>query len=220
MSEQATSEDAREATGPGPAARAARRRRLLVPVISLSGSLVLLVLLGIVLWTAARPVEPTESGSVRFGAPTPDRPLPYRTVQPGTRAAPLRLTGLDGRPVDLAAYRGRPVVVNFWASWCEPCKRELPLLAEARARHAGDGLVVLGVAVRDEAGSARAMAARYRVDWPLALDADDRVAGAWQVAIVPQTFFIRRDGTVASQQPGELGREGLDGQLRAIVAQP
>jgi cytochrome c biogenesis protein CcmG/thiol:disulfide interchange protein DsbE len=199
-------------------APARRPRRSLVPIISLSGSAVLLVLLGIVLWTAARPVQP-DDGTVRFGA-APDQPLPFTTVPPGTKAAPIRLTGLDGRPVDLAAYRGRPVIVNFWASWCEPCKRELPLIARAKAAHAADGLVVLGVAVRDEAGSARSMAARYGADWPVALDAGDKVAAAYQVAVVPQTFFLRRDGTIASQQPGELGQAGLDAQVAAILSSP
>ena len=75
-----------------------------------------------------------------------------QTYPPGTPAPALRLPGLDGGQVDLAALRGRPVVVNFWATWCDPCVREFPLLRQAAAAHRPDRLAVVGVLTNDRPG--------------------------------------------------------------------
>jgi cytochrome c biogenesis protein CcmG/thiol:disulfide interchange protein DsbE len=187
-----------------------RRPRLLVPALSIGSSLLLLALLLAAVRTAGG------AGDVRFDAP--GGPLPYQRLRPGTRAAPIRLPALDGGgTVDLQALRGRPVVVNFWASWCEPCKRELPLLRRTLAEHRADRLAVVGVVVRDAPAAARQLAARTGADWPMGVDGAGQVAGAYRVANLPQTFFVRRDGTVASQQLGELHPGALREQLAAIL---
>ena len=79
------------------------------------------------------------------GAPPSSSPTAAVAYPPGTPAPDLRLPGLDGGQVDLAALRGRPVVVNFWATWCDPCVREFPLLRQAAATHRPDRLAVVGV---------------------------------------------------------------------------
>ncbi|MDF2745636.1 MAG: alkyl hydroperoxide reductase/Thiol specific antioxidant/Mal allergen, partial [Actinomycetia bacterium] len=90
-----------------------------------------------------------------------------QTYPAGTPAPALRLPGLDGAEVDLAALRGRPVVVNFWATWCEPCVREFPLLRSAAADHRGRRLVVVGVLTGDRPAAARAFVRRHRATWPV-----------------------------------------------------
>ena len=136
---------------------------------------------------------------------------------PGTPAPALRLQDLDGRPVDLAALRGRPVVVNFWATWCGPCVREFPLLRQAAAAHRPDRLAVIGVLTNDRPAAGRAFARRHHATWPIALDPDATTATRWGAVGLPHTWFVRRDGTLASHQLGELSRAALDRQLALIL---
>lgn len=137
-----------------------------------------------------------------------------RTGQP---APPLAGATLDGGRLDLAELRGRPVIVNFWASWCVPCREEFPLLAAALRDHAQEGLAIVGVLFKDEAEPARRFVAEQGADWPTVLDPDGRLAAAYRVVAPPQTYFIDRSGVVRSIQIGELLEVDLDRQLPAIL---
>ena len=140
-----------------------------------------------------------------------------QTYPPGTPAPPLRLQTLDGGRVDLAALRGRPVVVNFWATWCEPCVREFPRLRRAAASHRPDRLAVVGVLVNDRPAAARDFVRAYGATWPVGLDPAATAAGRWGAVGLPHTYFVRPDGTLASHQLGELTRPALDRQLALIL---
>ena len=140
-----------------------------------------------------------------------------RSYPPGTPAPALRLPGLDGGRVDLAALRGRPVVVNFWATWCEPCVREFPLLRQAAATHTRDRLAVVGVLTNDRPAAARSFVRRHHATWPVGIDPDATTAGRWGAVGLPHTWFIRPDGTLASHQLGELTQAALDRQLAVIL---
>ena len=140
-----------------------------------------------------------------------------QTYPPGTPAPALRLPALDGGRVDLAALRGRPVVVNFWATWCEPCVREFPLLRQAAATHRPDRLAVVGVLTNDRPPAARDFVRRLDATWPVGLDPAAATAAAWGAVGLPHTWFIRPDGTLASHQLGELTQASLDRQLAQIL---
>jgi cytochrome c biogenesis protein CcmG/thiol:disulfide interchange protein DsbE len=140
-----------------------------------------------------------------------------QTYPPGTPAPPLRLQTLDGGRVDLAALRGRPVVVNFWATWCEPCVREFPRLRRAAASHRPDRLAVVGVLVNDRPAAARDFVRAHGATWPVALDPAATTAARWGAVGLPHTWFIRPDGTLASHQLGELTQAALDRQLAEIL---
>jgi cytochrome c biogenesis protein CcmG/thiol:disulfide interchange protein DsbE len=180
--------------------------------------LVVLVVVAVVLPAGALLLDREEPGSgVAAGSPPTSASTAVQTYPPGTPAKTLRLPGLDGPEVDLAALRGRPVVVNFWATWCEPCVREFPLLRAAAAAHKADRLAVVGVLTGDRPGAARDFVRARRATWPVALDPEATTATAWGAVGLPHTWFIRRDGTLASHQLGELSQASLDRQLAEIL---
>ncbi|MFP5341585.1 MAG: TlpA family protein disulfide reductase [Candidatus Limnocylindria bacterium] len=146
-----------------------------------------------------------------FRIPTDTRGLQGPQID---RAAPdFRLESLDGRPAALSDLRGRPVVVNFWASWCIPCREEAPLLADAQSRYAGSGLQVLGVVFQDDAASARAFMERFALRYPGLLDPGGRTAIDYGVFGIPMTFVIDRGGTIRRVFLGPMAV----GELRAAV---
>jgi cytochrome c biogenesis protein CcmG/thiol:disulfide interchange protein DsbE len=178
--------------------------------------LVVLVVVAVVLPAAAALLDRAEPAT-RLKPVTSSSPPAAQTYPPGTPAPALRLPGLDGGQVDLAALRGRPVVVNFWASWCDPCVREFPLLRQAAAGHRPDRLTVVGVLSGDSPAAARPFLRRNHATWPIALDPNATTATAWGAVGLPHTWFIRRDGTLASHQLGELTQASLDRQLAGIL---
>ena len=136
----------------------------------------------------------------------------------GDRAPGFALADLDGEPVRLADYAGRPVLVNFWASWCLPCVEEFPLLAAALDEHADIGLVVIGIVYRDRSEAARAFADQIGADWPLAMDPGEAVARAYGVYGPPESWLIGPDGRVVSRQIGPYSAEELEAQLSQFPA--
>ena len=141
------------------------------------------------------------SGTAKVGEPAPD----------------ITGVGLDGRPVRLADLKGRPVIVNFWASWCVPCRQEMPLLRDELSAHEADGLQVVGVLFKDRADPARAFADTLGVDWPSATDPDGAIARAYRVVAPPQSYFIDRKGILRSIQIGEVLKSDFDAQYPAIA---
>jgi thiol-disulfide isomerase/thioredoxin len=110
------------------------------------------------------------------------------------------LPRLDRRGrLTLASLRGKAVVVNFWASWCYPCKQELPALEAAWRQHRSSGLVVVGIDVMDAGGDAGSLARRMGVTYPLVRDDGGGVADRFAVANLPETVFINRRGKVVER---------------------
>ncbi len=135
----------------------------------------------------------------------------------GEPAPALAGRTLDGATFDLASLRGRPIVVNFWASWCIPCRDEFPLFRDALASHGADGLTFVGVVFKDDDNAARAFLTKMGAAWPSLSDPDGGHARDWGVVAPPQTYFIGRDGVVRSRQIGELTRDDLARQLDLIL---
>lgn len=135
----------------------------------------------------------------------------------GKPAPGFSLTALDGSPVHLADLRGRPVIINFWASWCVPCVEEFPILRDAAATHADGGLVIIGIVYRDRTEAARQFMADNGGTWTAAMDPDERVAEAYQVAGPPETFFIGRDGTIVARHFGQFTASTLEAKIAAIM---
>ena len=135
----------------------------------------------------------------------------------GSQAPEFAVADLDGNPIRLADLRGRPVIVNFWASWCGPCVDEFPLLDAAAARHRADGLALVGIVFRDNSEAARAFMQRMGAEWPAAMDPGEEIAERYGIYGPPETFFIGPDGVVAARQIGPLTGADLERHLNSIL---
>jgi cytochrome c biogenesis protein CcmG/thiol:disulfide interchange protein DsbE len=152
-----------------------------------------------------------------WGAALLARPAPGGLAQIGGAAPAFALADLDGNPVRLSDLRGRPVIVNFWASWCGPCIDEFPALTTAAQSHQAAGLAVVGIVYRDQAEAARVFLRRMGATWPSALDPGDRVASQFGVIGPPETFFIDRSGVIVGRQIGQLSPADLQSGLDQIL---
>jgi cytochrome c biogenesis protein CcmG/thiol:disulfide interchange protein DsbE len=147
--------------------------------------------------------------------------VPARAV--GGPAPALRGTTLDGATFDLAANRGSVVLVNVWASWCGPCRDEIPLL-DAAARGLGPrGLMVVGVDTQDKPQRARTFLAEVAgtvgtIAYPSVDDSAGRVAVDWGTFGVPETFVVDRDGIVRARVVGEVSPRWIDDQVVPLLA--
>jgi cytochrome c biogenesis protein CcmG/thiol:disulfide interchange protein DsbE len=136
-------------------------------------------------------------------------------VPAGKDAPPLALPDLGGKMVDLAKLRGKVVAVNFWASWCPPCREEIPELAEVWTEHRGRCFELLGVAEE----SAREDVARIAssIPYPVLFDERAEALSAWQVAGYPRTYLLDAEGKVRRVFDGALRKRQLEEAIRPLL---
>jgi peroxiredoxin len=130
-------------------------------------------------------------------------------------APSFSLDGLDGGTVSLADFAGAPVLINFWASWCEPCREEMPALQ--RFSTATQGVKVLGIAVNDAPSDSRAFARQVGVTFPLAVDRDASLAAKYGVTGLPVTVLVDAQGRVVSTTRGPVSEADL-AAVREVAA--
>ncbi len=140
--------------------------------------------------------------------------IPQRPLAPD-----FTLRDLDGNRHRLSDYRGRVVIVNFWATWCPPCRAEMPSMQRAWERLRKEGVVMLGIDVGEDEDTVFQFTADYPVEFPLLLDQDSSVIGRWPVRGLPTTFVVDPQGRLAYRAIG--GREWDDPalleQVRALA---
>jgi thiol-disulfide isomerase/thioredoxin len=155
---------------------------------------------------AAPPAAGTAAAGL--GLPTPLR-NPTRRPWPAGRATRLSLRTVEGSTWRLADFAGQALLLNFWASWCEPCRSELPSLELAAQRHEADGLVVVAINHRETDAALRRFLETMPISVPVLRDGDGAAAQAFGVRIFPTTIAIGRNGRVAFVVVGEATGPGL-----------
>lgn len=153
------------------------------------------------------------AAAVGAGADAADALLEPIEARP--MAPDLALPGPQGERYRLTGMRGAPVIVNFWATWCPPCRAEMPSLQRAWEALEGEGIMVLAVNVGEDAATVREFAAELSVDFPLPIDADSEATANWPVRGLPTTFVVDAEGRLAYRAEGE--REWDDPALLEIV---
>jgi cytochrome c biogenesis protein CcmG/thiol:disulfide interchange protein DsbE len=133
----------------------------------------------------------------------------------GNQAPDFALKSLDGDTVRLSDLRGKPVIVNFWATWCPPCKEEMPDIEKSYQKHKDEGYIFLGVDMKEDAATVRAFV-QNRYTWTFLLDPEGAAANAYYVTGVPETYFIDRDGIVRDAKIGAMSYAELESRLARI----
>ena len=167
------------------------RARTVGQVIAISAVVGLLVLL---VWKLAFGNGQGAAGSLAEG---------QNPVAPAFTLSRIDAAGGD---LSFASLKGKPVVVNFWASWCIPCKDEAPALQKTYEKYKSQGLVVLGIDAQDFRQDARRFMKRFGITYPVVYDGSGSTLGKWGVTGFPETFFIDRQGHLV----GELIQGGID----------
>jgi len=159
--------------------------------------------LGILLFMLSISVTAQQAG--KGLTPLSDKPL----------APDFTLSDLDGNPHRLSDYRGKVVIVNFWATWCPPCRAEMPSMQRAWEQLQKQGIVMLGINVGEDEDTIFQFTADYPVEFPLLLDQESTVIDQWPVLGLPTTFVVDPEGRIAYRAIG--GREWDDPELLAQV---
>jgi cytochrome c biogenesis protein CcmG/thiol:disulfide interchange protein DsbE len=165
-------------------------------------------------------------GSVWMRAGRSTAPLPTLTEVPPYGAPVFTLRNLAGAPVSLSDFKGKVVLVNFWATWCQPCKEETPELEAVYQQLRDEGLVIIGVDLfkterPQERGleDVRNFMIRYAVSYPIVLDETGRVAQDYAIAPIPTSYFIDQQGKVRFIRVGKVRRSDVEHVFRRLQAE-
>lgn len=170
---------------------------------SISQLLIFCLLLFTVLPGCGR--EP-EEGSIRKTLP-----------KEGDSAGPLSLQLFDGKQFRLDEVKERPVVINFWASWCKPCREEAPALQKVYTEYKDKGVVFLGIAIQDTETKARAYVQEFGIAFPVGIDTTGEIAEGYRIYGIPKTFIIGKDRKFAYVHMGEITEADLKREIEKVL---
>lgn len=159
-------------------------------------------------------VEDALRGAEEVEAIQQEPELPPRLGNPATN---FTLSDLAGNTVSLADFKGQPVIINFWATWCGPCEAEMPEINKAYLKHKQEGLVVLAVDLAEHPDTVKSFVDYYDLAFTILLDRDKAVGKLYGARALPTTYFIDRSGTIVHTYYGQMDEEALAIGLRKIL---
>ncbi len=124
---------------------------------------------------------------------------------------------LNGKPLNLAALRGKVVLLNFWATWCAPCQLEMPAFERWQKQYAAQGLAVAGISMDDDAGAVRKTITKLRVSYPIAMGTAALGRSYGGVLGLPETFLIDRAGVIRAQFQGETDLNKIEAAIKSLL---
>jgi len=153
--------------------------------------------------------------AVRHGAKHSSGKSPAGALQ--SPAPPLSLQDLDGRSVDLSAYRGKVVLLDFWATWCTPCRAEIPHFVEFQDKYRAQGLQVVGISMDDDVKPVRDFYQQFKMNYPVAMGNEKLAESYGGILGLPVTFLIGRDGRIAAKYVGATETSVIEKQLNSLL---
>jgi peroxiredoxin len=129
----------------------------------------------------------------------------------------------DGKTMRFSDLRGKPVLVNFWASWCTPCRQEMPEIVRASSTYADRGLIVLAIDLQENADAVREFADDFGMTFPIVIDRTGQVADAWRIGGpvegIPASYFIDADGVVRARSYGPMNEKTIEENVATILGE-
>ncbi|MBB6730208.1 TlpA family protein disulfide reductase [Cohnella zeiphila] len=164
------------------------------------------IALAMALWGVA--ALPT--GAIAQGSAAASREETREAPEIGAAAPSFTLTGMDGKTYNLRQFRGKPVLLNFWASWCGPCREEAPYLTKLKEKYGNElQIVAVNVTDSDSEKSARQFASSYGFTFPVLLDPDGTAAARYRIRPIPTSLFIDANGVIRDGVLGAMDWNGL-----------
>jgi len=139
---------------------------------------------------------------------------PPRVDQP---APDFRVRGLDGQYYQLSDFRGQPVWINFWATWCPPCRAENPDIQAVYEANKGDGLVVLALDIGEDTNTVRGYVKRTSLTYTVGLDQSTEIAARYRIVGIPTHFFVDRDGVLREWRIGSMSKKTMEKKVAEIM---
>jgi len=166
------------------------------------------------LFIAATRVQP---GSGAYSPAAQTDVLPEPAPLPNHPAPDLALPQLDGTPRTLRDLRGQVVLINVWATWCPPCRAEMPAIQQAYTAYRDRGFIVLAVNQREDATAIRPFLEQHGLTFPILMDSDGQASATYQASALPSSFFVDRRGVIRTVYHGPMPPSVINGTIEQLL---